>query len=194
MTPSQIRPALAEEQGRAISIQVMAFARDPVMRWLYPEPDAYLRDFPDFTRAFGGGAFAHDAALLDSGFGGAAFWLPPGVHVDADPLQDVMERTLSPQVRDETGAVLEQMERYHIEEPHWYLAMIGVDPSQQGRGLGSGLLQHHLERVDREGLPAYLESSNPANVPLYQRHGFEVIGEIQSGSSPTVYPMLRPAR
>jgi ribosomal protein S18 acetylase RimI-like enzyme len=51
-----------------------------------------------------------------------------------------------------------------------------------------------LKAVDRDGLIAYLESSNPKNISLYQRHGFEVIGEIQSGSSPVLRPMLRKAR
>ena len=90
--------------------------------------------------------------------------------------------------------MLDEMDSYHIEEEHWYLPMIGVDPSQQGRGIGSALLQHALAPCDEQGLPAYLESSNPANVPLYQRHGFEVLGEIQIGSSPVVYPMLRRPR
>jgi len=92
------------------------------------------------------------------------------------------------------GEVLEQIGLHHIEEPHWYLPMIGVDPSRQGQGLGSALLAHALARCDAEHMPAYLESSNPATVPLYQRHGFRVTAEIQAGASPVIYPMLRDAR
>jgi ribosomal protein S18 acetylase RimI-like enzyme len=51
-----------------------------------------------------------------------------------------------------------------------------------------------LKRVDAEHVPAYLESSNPRNISLYRRHGFEVVTTIQLGSSPTVVPMVRPAR
>jgi GNAT superfamily N-acetyltransferase len=69
-----------------------------------------------------------------------------------------------------------------------------VDPVHQGRGHGAALLRYALERCDREGLPAYLESSNSRNVPLYERHGFEPMGSIQAGSSPTVIPMLRRRR
>jgi ribosomal protein S18 acetylase RimI-like enzyme len=86
------------------------------------------------------------------------------------------------------------MDRYHPKEPHWYLAMIGVDPSRQGQGLGAALLKATLAQVDEQGLPAYLESSNPANLPLYERHGFEVQGEIRPGDGPPIIPMLRPAR
>jgi ribosomal protein S18 acetylase RimI-like enzyme len=90
--------------------------------------------------------------------------------------------------------VFEQMGKFHPEEPCWYLPLIGVDPTCQGRGYGSALLRYALEQVDGTGAPAYLESSNPRNVPLYERHGFEVLGRIQAGSSPTVVPMLRRPR
>jgi hypothetical protein len=55
-------------------------------------------------------------------------------------------------------------------------------------------MEHALRRCDREGLPAYLESSNPRNIPLYQRHGFEVLGTIQLDASPPITPMLRAPR
>lgn len=63
-----------------------------------------------------------------------------------------------------------------------------------GRDQGSTLLRHALARCDRDHVPAYLESSNPANVPLYERHGFAVLDTIQVGSSPPIFPMLRSAR
>ena len=90
--------------------------------------------------------------------------------------------------------IFEQMEKFHPTEPHWYLPMIGVDPAHQGAGTGAALMTEALKAVDRDGVIAYLESSNPKNITLYQRHGFEVIGEIQSGSSPVLRPMLRKAR
>jgi len=72
--------------------------------------------------------------------------------------------------------------------------MIGVDPVRQGRGLGSALLEAGLARCDAEGAMAYLESSNPKNVPLYERYGFEVLGVIEPEDFPPLTPMLRPAR
>ena len=63
-------------------------------------------------------------------------------------------------------------------------ALIGVDPARQGRGLGSALMKHTLALCDAEGALAYLESSNPRNVPLYERHGFEVVGEIRPADIP----------
>ena len=55
-------------------------------------------------------------------------------------------------------------------------------------------MRHALARCDRDGKAAFLESSNPKNVSFYERHGFEVLGRIQVGTSPTLFPMLRKAR
>ncbi|WP_280177443.1 GNAT family N-acetyltransferase [Microvirga pakistanensis] len=79
----------------------------------------------------------------------------------------------------------------HLHEPHWYLPLIGVDPARQRKGYGSMLLAHALRACGATGTPAYLESSNPENIPLYQRHGFKVLETIQVGTSPPVIPMLR---
>ena len=95
---------------------------------------------------------------------------------------------------EDVGAVFEAMEEYHPEESCWYLPLIAVDPLYQSQGLGSQLMKHALNRIDEDGLPAYLESSNPRNMSLYERHGFEVMGQIQIGTSPPIHPMLRSAR
>ena len=92
------------------------------------------------------------------------------------------------------AGILEQMEAAHPKGPHWHLAFIGVDPAHQGRGIGAALLRHTLARVDEDHLPSYLESSNPANISLYRRHGFEVVREIRVGGAPLVTPMIRDPR
>ena len=90
--------------------------------------------------------------------------------------------------------MLEEVGKAHPEEPHWFLPAIGVDPIRQGSGYGSALLARSLEACDADHRVAYLEASNPRNVPLYGRFGFEVTGEIRVGSSPLVVPMVRAAR
>jgi ribosomal protein S18 acetylase RimI-like enzyme len=194
MSPVAIRQASLDELDRTVSVQVMAFSSDPVIRWLYPEAYEYLSHYPSFVRAFGGRAFASATAYVDENFGGAALWLPPGVHVDGELLQSVLQESVASSRHEEGFLVLEEMDRFHIEEPHWYLPMIGVDPSRQGQGIGAALLRHALMNCDEASLPAYLESSNPANIPLYERHGFSVSGTIQVGSSPPVFPMIRSAQ
>ena len=64
-----------------------------------------------------------------------------------------------------------RIEKAHPKEPHWYLGVLGTDPDHQGKGIGAALLAPVLERCDREGMPAYLESSKESNIPYYERFG-----------------------
>ena len=194
MTTPIVRIATAADEAPIIDVLTLAFSSDPAARSAYPDPRQFLKHFPIFARAFGGKAFSHGSAYYVDGYGGAALWLPPDVHPDEDTLMDLMQRTVPDQALRDATAVFEQMGRYHPNEPHWYLPLLGVDPSQQGKGIGSALLQQALKTCDRDKRLAYLESSNPKNVPLYERHGFEVLGTIQVGTSPTLIPMLRKPR
>jgi ribosomal protein S18 acetylase RimI-like enzyme len=183
--------ATTSDMDRTIHAVVMGFSDDPVMRWLYPEPHQYFSAFPDFVRAFAGRAFERGTAYRVNGYSGAALWLPPGVQPDVDEVTAVLQRSVSAKVQDELHSLLEQSEKYHPSEPHWYLPLIGVDPAWRRRGYGAALMEHALAMCDREGNMAYLESSNPENQSLYRRHGFELLGEIRAGSAPPIYPMLR---
>jgi ribosomal protein S18 acetylase RimI-like enzyme len=167
---------------------------DPTARWVWPDSQQFHTHFPNFVRAFGGKAFTHGSAYYVDGYIGAALWLPPDVHPDENALITLVQQTVSVQIQKDFFAVLEQMSRYHPSEPHWYLPLMGVDPSQQGKGFGSALLQHTLIQFDCDNKLAYLESSNPRNIPLYKQHGFELLGTIQSGTSPSIAPMLRNPR
>jgi ribosomal protein S18 acetylase RimI-like enzyme len=191
MTTPIVKTATASDEGPAIAVVVLAFSADPAARWTWPDPQQYLRHFPRFVQAFGGNAFAHGSAYYVDGYAGAALWLPPEVHADEDMLITLLQRTVSEQMQKDAFAVFEQMGRYHPREPHWYLPLIGVDPSHQGKGYGSALLQHALISCDRNHTLAYLESTNPRNIPLYERHGFTLLGTIQVGTSPPLFPMLR---
>jgi ribosomal protein S18 acetylase RimI-like enzyme len=78
-------------------------------------------------------------------------------------------------------------------EPHWHIGPIGVLPELQGQGVGSRLIQSCINVVDRDGLGAYLETSNPANPPLYRRFGFTTTDEAPVNGAPN-YFMWRPAQ
>jgi ribosomal protein S18 acetylase RimI-like enzyme len=183
-----------DEESAAVQTIVLAFAADPMARWTWPNAQQYLAAMPRLVRAFGGRAFARGTAYATASYAGAALWLPPGVEPDEDGLNDVMQSTMSESQLADGAAVFEQMAKYHPAEPHWYLPMIGVDPAYHGQGHGDALMAFALARCDRERVLAYLESSNPRNISLYRRHGFEPVGAIQAGSSPTLVPMLRRPR
>jgi ribosomal protein S18 acetylase RimI-like enzyme len=194
MNAPAVRTMTADDEARAVATIVVAFTADPMARWTWPDAHQYLAAFPRMVRAFGGKAFGLGSAYAVDDYAGAALWLPPGTEPDEEALGAVMQDTLSPERFEQAPAIFEQMATYHPREPHWYLPLIGVDPARQGKGYGDALMRYALERCDRDGITAYLESSNPRNVPFYRRHGFEPIGTIQAGSSPSLVPMLRKAR
>ena len=183
--------ATASDEEYVIDVVVRAFAADPAARWGWPDQQQYCMHFPSFVRAFAGKAFTHGSAYYVDGYAAAALWLPPDVYPDEDKLISLLHRTVSEQIQKDFFPVFEQMGRYHPSEPHWYLPMTGVDPLQQGKGFGSALLQHALIQCDRDSKLAYLESTSQKSVPFYKRHGFEVLGTIQVGKSPPIFPMLR---
>jgi GNAT superfamily N-acetyltransferase len=182
------------EQRRALDTLVVAFTADPVERWLYPEAYQYLTHFPAFLSAFGGKACDEGTVWRLGAFSGVALWLPPHVDLDGDAIVAVLTDTVAPEKHKDTFAVLGQMDDAHPKFPHWYLPWFGVDPVVQGRGLGGALMKHCLGVVDKDHLPAYLDSPNPRNISFYERHGFVVTGEAQAGACPPVVSMLRAAQ
>jgi GNAT superfamily N-acetyltransferase len=182
--------ASSADRRQLVDIITRAFATDPPSRWMYPNDDQYWRFFPRFVEVFGGSAIEFGSADV-VGDGAGALWLPPGAHVEDAPLVALIEESVDTHDRATAFSLFEQMASHHPTEPHWYLPLIGVTPSLQGKGYGSILLEHAAARCDREGLPAYLESTSPRSVPLYRRHGFEVIAELRVGSAPPIFPMVR---
>jgi GNAT superfamily N-acetyltransferase len=182
------------EIGHAIATLVLAFVTDPVARWIYDDPHQYLLHIPRLFRALGKSSFEAGAAQRTNDVLGVALWLPPGVHGDDGPLEAVIAGSIAVEKQAEVAAVFERTEHYRPAEPHWYLSLIGVEALHRNKGCGAALLRHRLRQCDREHLPAYLWSSNPLNTSLYQRHGFETVGTVRVGSSPSIFPMLRNAR
>jgi ribosomal protein S18 acetylase RimI-like enzyme len=182
------------EIDHAIATLVLAFSADPFTRWVHDDPHRYLLHAPAAFRAFAASSFEAGAAQRAGDGLGVALWLPPGVYGDSGPLEAIIADSVAPEKQADVGAVIERAEHYRPAEPHWYLSIIGVDPAHRNNGCATALLHHRLRQCDREHLKAYLWTSNPKNISLYERHGFEIVGTIQIGSSPSITPMLRQAR
>ena len=129
---------------------------------------------------------------------GAALWLPPGEwHLSLGlqaQLMPTMLRAAGPDLW-RVVAMNAKAERVHPETPHWYLALLGVDPAAQGRGYGPHLCRPVLERCDADGIGAYLETGTERNVTTYRGMGFEVTDEFDlPRSGPHVWCMWRDPR
>jgi ribosomal protein S18 acetylase RimI-like enzyme len=185
-----IRTADRSEETAVLDTLTLAFAADPIVRYWWPKASDYLAWWPRFLLAMGERGFEAGSVNVTEGFEAAAMWLPPGV--GPDPAQLAALNMPDAPEGDTTAAELRaEMDRHHPDFPHWYLWAIGVDPARQGRGVGGALMAHMLQRVDAEGMPAYLESSDPKNVPFYERYGFEAVAVIQVRDVPPLTPMIR---
>ncbi len=193
MTVAQatVRTARMSETTACIETLTRAFESNPVCNWAWSDRARYREAFPRFCKAFGGAAFESETAHIEGACTGVALWLEPGAQPDAQAVVELIVETAPKQVQEPLFSIFEQMDAYHPREPHWHLPLIGVHPSAQGRGIGSALLRHQLRRCDEQQTTAYLEATSPANVRLYERHGFVEMGRIEAGGSPPITPMVR---
>ena len=195
MSDASIRVAAPDEADAITEMMTLAFAGDPGMRAVFPSAGRYLSSFPLFADAYCGRAYENGTAFVVDDLSGAAMWLPPGVHQDGAAVAKVAAKDPPREMLEGGFQTFARVAEFHPDEPYWYLAMLAVDPKRHGRGLGSRLLETTLRRVDEDHKPAFLETSRPSNVPLYERFGFEVLAELsREGADWTMIPMLRRAR
>ena len=192
-----VTKAVATEMPTVCRALASAFTHDPVLTWLSGKTNIYASLFRSEAEAL---YKHHGQVYINQSGNGAAMWLPPGVSSQAPfhwrllltPLQLFFFGGLQSLKR---GQQVEQlMSVNHLTEPHFYLHAIGASLGSQGRGIGSALLKAGLADCDKQSMPAYLESSNKKNNPLYQRYGFEVIGESSlPDNGPKIWFMRREA-
>src|SRR5688500_14937331 len=104
-----VRTAAAADFGRAVATITVAFANDPVLRCVFPDPSQYLKYFPPVVQAFAGRAFEHESAHEVDDFRGVGLWLPPGVHPDEEKLGALTEEAIAKDRQEAVFGVLEQM-------------------------------------------------------------------------------------
>lgn len=192
-----MRRATNEDRGLLATIAAEGFYADPVLSWVFPDASTRLERltlvFHGLTSdmlATGGQVYVVDDAC-------AAFWRDPSFEhgrtaanrVEADAGEIDVPFTDDEMTR--LTALGETMMAAHPHEPHWYLNVLSTIPSRQGEGLGASALDSVLRTCDAEGVPAYLESTNPRNMTLYRRHGFVETRTLDIPDGPPLYAMWR---
>lgn len=175
--PGEARIGTVSDLDGLTTTLTAAFERDPLWSWAFPDPE----DLAVWWRLYIGSALRYPCVWITGEFAAASVWIPP----DGTELTEEEEERLEPLIRDLIGPraedVMELLERFEAshprERPHYYLSLLGTHPNHRGQGLGMALLAENLGRMDAEGVPAYLESSNPGNDPRYERLGFRRVGE-----------------
>jgi ribosomal protein S18 acetylase RimI-like enzyme len=182
---------------RLAEVLALSFNDDPAMRWATREDSKRLPVLRDLYTYCIDGDLEYGEETTTEDLNACAIWLPPRAMDEPNPPFYTL-RMLPRYIR---WCGINKLSRWfqfgdlcqskRPKTPHYYLDFIGVDPTKQGQGYASALLHHTLTRLDAEAQPAYLESSNPRNNPLYQRHGFQITGEIQLPEGPKLWCMWR---
>jgi GNAT superfamily N-acetyltransferase len=196
------------QDGREEEVGCMlarSFADDPIFAFVEPERAARVAFLEEFMAALSRRSHRLATAYVtEPELAGVSLWKTPDLRrLSAEQLRmtglDRVGEWLAPASVDRFDAIFdaidEALERAS-PEPVWYLGVLGVDPTWQGQGLGSRLMQPILDRADSEGLAVTLETGQPRNLPLYARHGFEVTDELPpvAPGAPVVWTMKRAAR
>ena len=193
-----VRHALRAHVPAAIDSLCAGFVGDPFYEWFFPDPttfDDFLRRI--MTMYVSTSIQAGNAWVLPDGDDiiGAACWGPAGAEPsgEGEEVYLTVAQEANPGRIDEVMAGLMEVMAVRPAEPeHWYLAAVATIPEHRGQGHGQVLLTPILATLDAEGVPAYLESSNPRNVPFYERLGFTTQHEIRlPGGGPAITTMWR---
>lgn len=174
----EVRLATERDVDGVTATLVAAFDADPLWSWAFPE-----RGLDPLWHLLVSSAMRYSLVRVAGDYAAASVWIPPG----GTELTAAEEASLGPMLEGQIGsraaevlALFERMEHAHPgEPPHYYLSLLGTHPDHRGKGLGMALLADNLAEIDSEGMPAYLESSNPENDPRYERLGFERVGEFE---------------
>jgi GNAT superfamily N-acetyltransferase len=197
----ECRPTARADVRSLSAVLARAFHDDPVMVYVLPDAKARTRALPPMfatlTRRHFMSRGGSEVASRDGDIGAATLWDPPGQRKSSRWESLLMMPAMAWHFRSrgrQTQALGRVMEEAHPEEPHWYLMVIGSDPTVRGAGFGQALMRSRLDRCDGERAPAYLEASKVELLPYYSRFGFEQIGVIQIPDGPTMWPMWRAPR
>jgi len=176
-----------------------AFFEDPLWgHWTFPDESTRPARILRFMTFWAGCGVRNPWTRMTEQAGSVAVWLPPG-----EPELTAGETVTFRQLLDdlfgarapEFDALFDQFDALHPhDEPHYYLSWWGTRRDQAGKGLGTALMHDNLARIDAEHMPAYLESTNPVNLPRYEALGFEARGTLGPPGGPVVTTMWRPAR
>ena len=127
---------------------------------------------------------------------GVVLVMPPGAPPPTPEQQESYARRMRARIgefADRTALPIEELlaAAHPRQVDHYYIVFYGVRPSHQGRGIGSGLLRHIIDRADVAGVGTYRECSTQRSLNLVLRCGFHARPPIGLPGGPELYPAWR---
>jgi GNAT superfamily N-acetyltransferase len=190
LAAANVRRLKRRDVENLIALYRRAFWDDPAIEFLLPDERTRGRAMDAYMRMMIRLGFSEGLAQTIDGEDGircGAVWIAPGKApvgivpmVRAGFLQVIAGTRNLTSLRKffALSAKIEEMHKRDVAKEHWYLALLAVDPPQQGKGFGGLVLGAELEEADRRGLPCYVETSKTRNVTFYEKQGFVVNKEI----------------
>ena len=189
--------------GKAGATLAIAMSNDPIYRHIVPDDErrhrwlvAFMTDLLAMLHPLG-----HVYGVGTGDVEGVIALSPPGRHrlpirrAAGFALANVLRRpSRRPTWRSlVAGArIMMAVEGAHPTNPHWYLWILGVAPSAQGKGIGRRLIESAIGLAEADGHPLYLETTNKRNIELYEHFGFCVQQRVAyDGSAPPTWTMIR---
>ena len=191
---TQIGKASAADLPRIATTLARAFFDDPVLRWMCPDDRRRRELLPAFFSLFAETLQRHDEIHVAGETAGAALWLPPGQALVPEDEAAEFGRRLEEMAgvdAERAFTISKLIDEHHPPGAYYFLQFMGVEPRNQGHGIGSALLARMLEHCDREGARAYLDATSPHNKRLYERHGFRASGQFAPEGGPPLWSMWR---
>ncbi|WP_238007420.1 GNAT family N-acetyltransferase [Dactylosporangium sp. AC04546] len=178
------------------AVLAAAMSDGAVARWLMPDASVRRACSPDYFAIFAEHAVRFGEVYatvdpIDGQLSGVALWFPLTRMIPPPYDYDRRLKEVAGAAFDRACELDAAFEAHHPVVPHHYLAFLAVRPDRQNLGIGSSMLARHHARLDRAGLPAYLESNDPRNRELYLRHGYVSRAPIMLPDGPPVWPMWR---
>jgi GNAT superfamily N-acetyltransferase len=188
-----------KEIAPTAEVLALAFHHDPVWGWVFADPERRQTNLTALWTLLLEGSVGYGWVWTTSEVGAATVWIPPGCPELPEPQEAQLEPMLQELVGARSTLVMEVFECFEAAHPrnldHYYLSLLGTHPDHRGHGTGMALLADNLATVDAEGMPAYLESTNPVNLDRYRSVGFEVTGQFDlPEDGPAVTTMWREPR
>ncbi|MFL5685329.1 MAG: GNAT family N-acetyltransferase [Chloroflexota bacterium] len=180
-----IRTATTSDVDVVTRCITLAFATDPVWEPALRRKDGRTDHHEPYWRRFVAAAVEQGSAFMTDGGEAVAIWVPPGRNELSPAGVEALDAFLDENLDAEAVAAMHTLfERFEASRaplgPHQYLSLLATDPDHRGRGIGQVLLAANLATWDELGVPAYLESTNPANDHRYARAGFRPIGGFET--------------